>query len=162
MATATVRVILSWSLRPITLMSSPTWGYFFLNFLEFKSSSMARTMLSVSENGAKPTPKEVSLEAGIPSLPKTFTKSPDPWPILHSTTVQVSTSRLIKDSLRYSLAALIAILSIPIFLPSYSGTPRPVRRISMGVIISPPPNSGEDSPAVICTSSVLWWSTPPK
>ena len=67
----------------------------FLNLLEFSNVSVAITKFSVSENGANPTPNDVSLDAGIPSLLKTSTKSPEPCPILHSTTAEVSTSRFI-------------------------------------------------------------------
>ena len=79
MAMAMVRVILSFSRSPITFMSSPTSGYFFLNSGEFNINSVSMTIFSVSEKGAYPTPKEVSFEDGTASfLPKTCTKSPDP------------------------------------------------------------------------------------
>lgn len=68
---------------------------FFLNDLEFNNSSVELTIVSTSENGAYPTPKEVSFEEGSPSLLNTSTKSPEPCPILHSTTVSSSTSKLI-------------------------------------------------------------------
>ena len=69
-------------------------------------------------------------------------------------------------SFRKSFAASIAIVSTPTLCVSPFGRVNsfaalPVSRISIGFIICPPPNFGSDSPAVICTSSVLWWSTCP-
>ena len=100
-----VKVILSFSLNPITLIS-------LVNSLELNNSSVAKTKDSVSDKGAKPTPKEVSLEEGIAlSLSNTLTRSPEPLPILHSITVSNSTSKLTMFSFNQSLAALIATLS---------------------------------------------------
>ena len=50
----------------------------FLNALEFNNFSTSRAIVSVSENGANPTPNEVSLDDGAPLRPKTSTKSPEP------------------------------------------------------------------------------------
>ena len=47
------------------------------------------------------------------------------------------------------LAASIATLSRGNLTPSYSETPLPVNKISIGFKILPPPNTGLDSPAVI-------------
>ena len=47
-----VKVIFSPSLKPITLISSPTAGCLALKALEFNNSSVALTKFSVSENGA--------------------------------------------------------------------------------------------------------------
>ena len=125
-----------------------------MNDFEFNSFSVSNTIVSVSENGAYPTPKDVSLDDGAPSLLNTSTRSPEPCPILHSTTASDATSKFIIVSSRNSFAASIATLSSGSLTPSYSDTPLPVRSMSIGFNISPPPNFGLDSPAVICTSSV--------
>ena len=89
------------------------------------------------------------------------TRSPDPSPSLASTFAFSSASKLISVSFKNSLAAFIATPSASIFIPLYSFVALPVRRISIFLTISPPPKPILALPAVICTSSVLWWAILP-
>ena len=147
------------SRNPMTLTSSPRAGSFFFSFV-VRNRSDSRTSRSVSEYGANPTPKEVSLER-TDFCSKTPRRSTDPAPILQSQSTCFSTSRWAQIDLTYFLAASMATCRIGSFSPSTSVVARPTRRMYIGAVILPPPNFGSEPPPTTWVSSVLWWRMRP-
>jgi len=137
---ATINCTVSLFLRPITLMSSPDSGNFFLKSEEFRNLSVSSTRFSVGVIGAYPTAAEVSFAPRMAFfLLKISVSSTEPRAISTWYSI-VSGFTNLRLSLIHFFAVSMAMVLTSMNSPSTSKVALSPKMMRMGFRITPPPN----------------------